>query len=180
MMKPPKPPDERRVTPEEERLWRTVTRHDRIYEDSADAADKPPESPVPPVLGRAEKAQPPAFAPAGPLPPLQASHYAGLDRRLAERLHKGELAADYTLDWHGKTQAEAYDSLVATIAAMRERGQRVLLVITGKGRSGGGILKTRLPHWLNDPMLRPFILAFARASPKDEGAYRILLKKVKR
>lgn len=179
-MKPPKRTDERPVTAEEKRLWQTVTRHDRIYHPESQTQTPPAGvNKSPPSRNHPPERLPPAAAPAA-LPPLRAGEYAGLDRRLAARLHKGELAANRTIDWHGLTQAQAYGSLVETIAAMRERQERVLLVITGKGRTGSGILKARLPHWLNDPMIRPFVLAFARASPKDDGAYRILLKKAKR
>ena len=47
---------------------------------------------------------------------------------------------------------------------------RCVLVITGKGRLGTGILRTRLFDWIGDPNLRPFIAGYAQAHPRHGGA----------
>jgi DNA-nicking Smr family endonuclease len=59
------------------------------------------------------------------------------------------------------------------------RNKRMLLVVTGKGRDGVGVLRQSLPLWLNAPSIRPFVLAFDVASRKDggEGAFYVLLKR---
>ena len=45
-----------------------------------------------------------------------------------------------------------------------------MLVITGKGRLGVGILRARLFDWIADPSLRPFIAGYAQAHPRHGGA----------
>jgi DNA-nicking Smr family endonuclease len=47
---------------------------------------------------------------------------------------------------------------------------RCVLVITGKGRLGTGILRARLFDWIADPSLRPVIAGYAAAHPRHGGA----------
>ena len=111
--------------------------------------------------------RPPPALPA-PLPPLD--RFAGLDRASAERLRRGRLPIEARLDLHGMTQAEAHRALNGFVAGSRAVGRRVVLVITGHGRISGGVLKEAVPRWLNEPGLRPHLLAIARAQPRDGGA----------
>jgi DNA-nicking Smr family endonuclease len=85
------------------------------------------------------------------------------------------------------TQDEAHRALIDFVARSGDAGSRCLLVITGKGlrRLGEsrpaeiGILRQAVPRWLNEPSLRPRILAFAPAQPRDggTGALYILLRR---
>jgi DNA-nicking Smr family endonuclease len=45
-----------------------------------------------------------------------------------------------------------------------------VLVITGHGRIGGGVLKSAVPRWLHEPELRRHVLAIAPARPQHGGA----------
>ncbi len=103
-----------------------------------------------------------------PPPPLDT--FAGLDRASAERLRRGRLPIEARLDLHGMTQAEAHRALNGFVTGSRSLGRRVVLVITGHGRISGGVLKEAVPRWLNEPGLRPHLLAIARAQPRDGGA----------
>ena len=70
-----------------------------------------------------------------------------------------------TLDLHGMRQHEAYGALARYLRARVARGDRTILVITGKGlkKLNGdptaiverGVLRTMLPIWLNSPELKP-------------------------
>jgi DNA-nicking Smr family endonuclease len=115
------------------------------------------------------------------LPGLAHGSTAGLDRRTAERLRRGQLSIEATLDLHGHTQEEGHRALNAFIDSAWRAGRRSLLVITGKGRSGegAGVLRASVPRWLNADPLRPRILAFAAAQPKHGGggALYILLRR---
>src|SRR5262249_48894168 len=116
-------------------------------------------------------------------PPLAAGDVVGVDRRLAERLRRGRLPIESTLDLHGLTQDEAHASLDRFITMAVAKGIRTVLVVTGKGRGdGGGVLKATLPRWLNTPGLRRHLLAFAMARPEHggTGAVYILLRRSKR
>lgn len=131
-----------------------------------------------------------------PEPPQRADLHPGrmpgVDGRTAERLRRGQLTIEARIDLHGMTQADAHRALAAFVTGSYRAGRRVLLVITGKGkRSDGaealgktqqtGVIRRALPGWLNGPDLRPLVLAFARAQPRDggDGAFYILLKRIR-
>jgi DNA-nicking Smr family endonuclease len=128
----------------------------RLEPEAAPPAEPPPPHPEP--VPRAAKA--PSDHPA-----------AGLDRRSAQRLRRGELRPEARLDLHGMTQEEAHRALAHFIARAQEDGLRALLVITGKGGGGrGGVLREAVPRWLEEPSIRGRILGVAPARPKDGGA----------
>ena len=122
-----------------------------------------------------------AAAPAQPskaeLPPLD--RFAGVDRATAERLKRGRRPVEASLDLHGMTQAEAHRALAAFIAGSRVAGRRCILVITGHGRLSGGVLKSAVPRWLDEPDLRRAVLAIAPARPQHggHGALYVLLRR---
>ena len=130
----------------------------------------------------------PPAAPARPKPPpapprreLSHGRAAGVDKRTLERLRRGQLPVEAEIDLHGHTQDEAHRVLNAFIAGHSAAGRRCVRVITGKGsfREGGGVLKTAVPRWLNEPPLQDSILAFAHARRGDggEGALYVLLRR---
>ncbi|MGE5548126.1 MAG: Smr/MutS family protein [Solirubrobacterales bacterium] len=181
-------PDHRRrrlVTPDEARIWRAIVRDvaplpGRTVEDepetqpepSAPAADPAPRLPSP-----REVLPPPR--PRAPLPELAHGRAAGVDKRTAERMKKGEMVIDARIDLHGMTQDTAHATLLAVVGRAFEAGRRCVLVITGKGREGGGILRAQVPRWLNQSPLRERILGFSYARPQHggEGALYVLVKR---
>jgi DNA-nicking Smr family endonuclease len=95
---------------------------------------------------------------------------AGVDRRRAERLRRGQLPIEATLDLHGMTQARAHASLSRFVHDSVAAGRRCVLVVTGIGRmSERGVLREAVPRWLNEPDLRPHLLGFDHAQIKDGG-----------
>lgn len=132
----------------------------------------------------------PARAPSVPtgvdrkLPELRSGEAAGLDRRTMDRLRRGQIRVEGRLDLHGHTQDEAQSALVDFLRRAQGSGKRCVIVITGRGRMGrgGGVLRSQTPRWLNLPSLRPLVLGFATAQPKDggSGALYVLLRKKKR
>jgi len=112
---------------------------------------------------------------------LAAGEISGVDRRLGDRLRRGRLAIDATLDLHGLVYESAAREVTAFVMRAHERGLRTLLIVTGKGsRAGGeGLLRQSLPRWLNGPELRSRVLAFSAAQPRHGGggAFYVLLKK---
>ena len=108
----------------------------------------------------------------------------GVDRRLGQRLKRGQLPIEAKLDLHGMRRDDAHGELNAFLAWAQGQGKRCLLVITGKGRrtpleEERSVLKAMLPRWLNEPPNRNRILAFAHARPQHggEGAFYVLLRK---
>jgi DNA-nicking Smr family endonuclease len=111
----------------------------------------------------------PAPVPVSPsLPPLE--RFAGIDRARAERLKRGKLAIEARLDLHGMTQDEAHHAISGFIGGSRASGLRCVLVITGRGAVGGGVLRQAVPRWLDEPGLRRHVLAITPAQPRDGGA----------
>ena len=110
----------------------------------------------------------------------------GLDRRTAERLRRGRLPVEARLDLHGEFQEQAYRLLVDFVTRAVAADKRVVLVITGKGRSttdewgrGGGVLRRQVPHWLTQPPLGALVLSTAPARPDHggDGALYVLLRR---
>ncbi|SCA56312.1 conserved hypothetical protein [Candidatus Terasakiella magnetica] len=114
--------------------------------------------------------------------PLVHGKAAGVDKRTMEKLRRGKMPMEGRLDLHGFTQDQAHSSLMRFIDQAYAQGKRCVSVITGKGTQLNGkvgVLRERVPHWLNQPGLRSKIIAFTYA-PKNEGgegALYILLKR---
>jgi DNA-nicking Smr family endonuclease len=111
---------------------------------------------------------------------LEAGRIADLDKRTAERFKRGEMAIDAKIDLHGLTQAEAHDRLQGLLGKAASGGKRCVLIVTGKGAGGWGVLRDSVPRWLNEPELRRHLLAFAQAQPRHGGAgalYALLKRK---
>lgn len=108
--------------------------------------------------------------------PIEIGASAGVDRRTADRLRRGKMKLDGTLDLHGMTQAKAHGALTLFIETAHMADKRCLLVITGKGQ---GILKRAVPFWLSDPFLKPKILSVmtARQEHGGDGALYVLLRR---
>jgi DNA-nicking Smr family endonuclease len=82
------------------------------------------------------------------------------------------------IDLHGHTQDSAREELIDFILAARADGVRRLLVITGKGRDGRGVLRARFLDWIAEPDVRPYIAGYAPAHVRHGGggAFYLLLK----
>ncbi len=132
-----------------------------------------------------------------PLPEnLPESH---LEKKLKRRITKGLQNVDRTIDLHGMTQDQAYNVLVNAIKGCIQRGDKVLLIVTGKGGKrfsqtssipaayrtradfdqGNGVLKRMVPNWLSGNDLRPFVQSFDTASPEHggDGALYVILRR---
>lgn len=169
-------------------LWRHVTRADvrlpgRDYLDPDISSDEAPVEP-PPVPRTGDAASTPPTRGASDLPPLETGRAAGVDKRTAQRLRRGQLAVEARLDLHGLTQAEAHRALNGFLADAQASGKRCVIVITGKGRredAEGGVLRRAVPHWLDQPPNRGRIIAVQQAQPRHggAGALYVLLRKAR-
>jgi DNA-nicking Smr family endonuclease len=108
-------------------------------------------------------------APTRPAPQLEP-----FDRRLRQRLAGGTAPIDARIDLHGKTQSAAYGQLLSFLRRAQTEGAKFVLVITGKGaRDDGserGVLKRQVPHWLELPEFRGYVVGFERAHAGHGGA----------
>ena len=182
----------RPLTEEENKLWRAVVK------DAKPLPRRRRKSAVEiPLAEAAELAAivPPPIrtAPAAPLPPKAAKTRApepplltGLDRRVSQRLARGQMEVEATLDLHGHSQHEAHEALLSFLSRSRARGLRCLLVITGKGASPyarhtlhgasfyevperQGVLRSAVPRWLEEAAFRIHLSGFQPAHPKHGG-----------
>ena len=74
------------------------------------------------------------------------------------------------LDLHGLDQDRARTALASFLWRASEDGWRAVLVITGKGSRGDGVLRRMVPHWLADPSLRALVAGVSEAQRHHGGA----------
>ncbi|MDR3450440.1 MAG: Smr/MutS family protein [Alphaproteobacteria bacterium] len=145
------------------------------------------------IYKRGVKTVPPARAPvrktpqkkaviAAPLPvprgegqPI-AAH--ALERRREKRLRSGEIEIHAKLDLHGMTQVEAFAALATFMHKAAKAGKRHLLIITGKGAGGTGVLRTSLKQWLGQLPEAKVVLAVRQAAVLHggDGAFYVILR----
>lgn len=105
---------------------------------------------------------------------------SGINGGTEDRLRRGSLEPDAKLDLHGLTEAAAYRALSSFLLGARQRGNRLILVVTGKGNprkeesaswmmSPHGVLKQMVPRWLNEPELAAFIASVRPAHVRHGG-----------
>ncbi len=178
-----------RPSAEELALWQKVARSVTPLKQRAPAPEARQPAPAgrPRIIAKASQVplvapqQAPAPTPAKPKEPLETGRLAGIDRRTGDRFRRGRMEIEATLDLHGMTQERAHAVLRRFLREASARGQRCLLVVTGKGRAGpgSGVLRRAVPLWLNDPDLRPLVLAVTPAQQHHggEGALYVLLRR---
>jgi len=83
------------------------------------------------------------------------------------------------LDLHGLDQDQARARLTDFLGRARDEGWRAVLVITGKGSRGDGILRRMTPEWLAAPGLRDLVAGVSEAHRRHggQGALYVALKR---
>jgi DNA-nicking Smr family endonuclease len=168
----------RKLTPEDDALWAEIKRTVRPLEtkpavpdddpaggsarnrDTISGAKKIPQSPKP--VSRLPAALRPT-----PSPPRPA-----LDPKSRRRLSRGREDVDDRLDLHGLNQAAAFHALIGFLRAAQTDGKRLVLVITGKGRSEygeSGILRSAVPKWLAGSEFRGLVAGVEEAGRRHGG-----------
>ena len=167
----------RPLKPDEVRLWRAVANTVQPYEGRV----LPPEPEPPPrPLAHSQPAAPAAVhrhaTPSRKVPAAQHS----IEPNRARRIVIGREPIGARLDLHGLDQDRARDALEAFIVQAQIRGCRAVLVITGQGRSGDGVLRRRTPEWLAGPRLRGIVAGVSAADRRHggEGALYVALKRL--
>lgn len=157
----------RRLSEDERALWRAVARTVKPLRPAPSLEPPAPTTPAPsePVPAPA----PQLAAAAKPTITTGTSQHAALDRRTAQRLRRGRLPLEAKLDLHGHTQASAHAALARFLARARADGCRHVLVVTGRGAEGGGVLKRTVPRWLQEPAFQRHVTAFHEAGPRHGG-----------
>ena len=132
-------------------------------------------------MQRSPSPTPPRPAKPGILAPIEiGTSPGGVDRSTWTRFRGGKLAPQRTLDLHGRTVQRAHAELHAFFGTAMAERLRCVEIITGRGSGEtGGVLRREVPLWLNDPALRPIILAASHPHPANQGAIRVLLRRIR-
>jgi DNA-nicking Smr family endonuclease len=97
----------------------------------------------------------------------------GLDRRVLQRLRRGDYAYRSFLDLHGMTRTDAKDAVERFLWEKREEKHRAVLIVHGRGKNSKDnipVLKEALLGWLQRGRISRCVLAFSTARPHDGGA----------
>lgn len=183
--------DENGLTPEDRRIWTRVagsvaTPRTRKAARVTPGAETPPEIVVTPVE-RARplaKSSPKRVAAAPPVekrpsPPRPKPAPEDLEPRRKQRLSRERDPIEARIDLHGFGRFEAEDQLRGFLTSCQARGMRAVLVITGQGRMGGGVIRSAFAEWMSSPALRGVVSGFTIAHQRHggNGAFYVTLKR---
>ncbi|MFN3935969.1 MAG: Smr/MutS family protein [Gemmobacter sp.] len=190
----------RTLRPDEHDLWQEVARTARPLHPSRPASAHPrPDSPPPAKPKPAQTApQTQTFrlgqnAPAPAhrtLPGPTETAPLRMDRKTFLAMARGRAEPEARIDLHGLTLATAQPRLTAFILSSHAAGRRLVLVITGKGRSvrdegpipvRQGPLRHEVPIWLARPPLSAVVLQVTQAHRRHggDGAFYVYLKRAR-
>ena len=155
----------RDLTDDEQSLWKQVTERVKPRRAPAKISEKS-EAPKRVatraiIAAKAPPVAPPVRAKAAPPP---------ANRGAEKRVRRGKLEIGATLDLHGHTQESARTVVIRFLQSAQKRGDRTVIIVTGIGRIGGGVLRQRLPEWLGEREVRGLVSGFAQAHRNHGGA----------
>lgn len=152
----------RPLKPEEQRIWSMVAA--TVHPLTSRSAPKPAK---PQTLDAPARIDPKPAADA-----KRTVRYGvdGIEPRRKHRIAKEREEIGARIDLHGLTQDRARPALEAFVARAYDDGWRAVLVITGKGVQGDGVLRRRVPEWLGAPHLSHIVAGLSEAQRHHGGA----------
>ncbi|CTQ32789.1 Smr/MutS family protein [Jannaschia rubra] len=169
----------RGLTPEDREVW---SRYSRTAEPMHSVQPTSEPRPDPPKVEPPARIDPfRAGQTARTVLPPPASKPASLrmDAKTHRRMASGKLRPEATIDLHGMTLDVAHPALARFILSSHAKGRRLVVVVTGKGRTGAsddpfgrdrGVLKRQVPHWLRLPPLSAVVLQVSEAHRSHGGS----------
>ncbi len=168
----------RKLTPEDDALWEQIKRtarplagfpvpseQERTGISAGKRGNFAGASEIPQIqkpVSRLPAVTKPRSMPLGP----------ALDRKSRRRLSRGRENIYDRLDMHALDQAAAFHVLIGFLRAAQADGKRLVLVITGKGRSeygDSGILRSAVPKWLAGPEFQGLAAGIEEAGRRHGG-----------
>ncbi len=178
---------DRPLSPDEATLWARVMASVRPIDPARPIAVRPAPTiarPAPPP----KVALPPAVAPIRRVAAPPKLPGTTLDRSWDRKLSRGLLAPESAIDLHGHTLSSAHAILDAGLDRALSRGDRVLLLITGKPPRpeaerpyARGAIRAAVGDWLAGSRHADRIAAVRGAHPRHggSGALYIVLRRVR-
>jgi len=110
--------------------------------------------------------------------PFLQSH--SIEERIARSLGKGKHNIDARIDLHGMTQDRARFVLLDFLQMAQRANHRIVLVITGKGNEGRGVLRHNVPRWLSLPGFSQLVNGFreSEGTHGGQGALYVRIRKL--
>jgi len=152
----------RPLKPEEQKIWSMVA------------------ATVHPLTGRnaPKKAQPQTLDAPARIEPKRAEEarqrlrdaLEGIEPNRRHRIVREREEIGARIDLHGLTQDRAKAALDAFLFRAFDDGWRAVLVITGKGVQGDGVLKKNVPAWLGEAHLAHVVAGISEAARHHGGA----------
>ena len=192
----------RPMTHEDIELWSYVTRGvhrlKRAQRRKEAVAVAPAQEPEPaaaakkPPPGKFTRVKVAIARPAAPAPaPTKPAHkpLVPMEPKAKRKLGRGKMDVEARIDLHGMRQDEAHAALHRFLVDAHAADARLVLVITGKGKTSSeglhagqrevGILRRMTPHWLSEPGLRSIVLGYEAATVRHggDGAIYVRLRK---
>ena len=166
----------RPLKPEERHIWGMVAATVHPLPGKATPKEAPGDAlpaPLSPAAARAATAPRPAQA----AKPRQS--FEGIEPNRRHRIAREREEISARLDLHGLTQDRARGVLERFLQRAWDEGFRAVLVITGKGVQGDGVLKRAAPEWLAAPHLAHIVAGISDAARHHggEGALYVALKR---
>ena len=164
----------RRLTPEESRAWARVASTIKPIgpaQDSLEDFERALEAGEPVSPNRSRNASAAGLiAAVGRAPEKPKVTARAADRKGEKRVKRGRLELAGKIDLHGHTQASADAMLNAFLQRSRAEGARCVLVITGKGRGGEGVLRRNFLDWVQGPQASHLVSGYSEAHVRHGGA----------
>ena len=92
------------------------------------------------------------------------------NRANEKRVRRGKLELAGRFDLHGHTQLSAEAALPDFLKRKQAEGARCVLIITGKGKGGEGVLRRNFLRWLEMPAARVLVSGYSEAHPRHGGS----------
>jgi len=171
-----RPRHRRRLSEDEQHLWRNVARsvtpmrRARTAETAEQGDAQTPPRPR----------QTPSVSAAPATPPAAPPRLAPIDRHARQKLARGRDPIDARVDLHGMTQAQAHAALARFLRRAQADDAKYVLVVTGKGREPErGVLRRQVPLWLEQPEFRTLVVGFdtAHTGHGGEGALYVRVRR---
>ncbi len=156
-------------TDDDARIWEKLTETVRPLSGRQNRATRRIKPPAPggrPVEEKLSEQPIPVSAPQRAARDLAPSR---LDPNETRKIRRGHRDIEARLDLHGSTAAAAHRRLVQFIESAQAKRLTWVIVITGKGVGGKGVLRQSVPEWLSTPPLKSKIVGFETAQPAHGG-----------